>query len=166
MLSDITSMCEGCLNQQSPHTPQRSEERVFVCCSHIMTPPHYASIKPQQSQGLTEVCSLPPEGTLTSALVRPPHRRLQHHHLHHNWTPQTVPSNKQRWLLLRNPWRWCPSSRGNASVRPFFFFLSLSHTLLVSKNWFHSTRRLVEVFKKCSTSFCSNKKRWSVQYSV
>lgn len=24
--------------------------------------------------------------------------------------------NRQAWLLLRNPWRWCPSSRGNAWV--------------------------------------------------
>ena len=30
-------------------------------------------------------------------------------------------TSKQAWLPLRNPWRWCPSSRGNASVSHVWF---------------------------------------------
>lgn len=41
---------------------------------------------------------------------------------------------RQTWLLLRNPWRWCPSNRGNASVITYYLFNTLLCLHLFKKN--------------------------------
>lgn len=71
---------------------------------------------------------------------------------------ETLNKTKHTWLLLRNLWKRCPSSRGNASVGqsgwPFTeWMLFLKHVCKIwSSNYYYF--------------FSSNKKKWSVQHSV
>lgn len=139
--TNITSRCENALwdNQyvwislnhthklMHPHT-QPPGRRVCLCLlvSHFSSSQLLPPIKLGQSRPLSGVCLLPPEGTSPSARARPltPAPPAAHASITCGLCePPKQPSNTPTWLLLRNRWRWCPSSRGNVLVSHFVRWL-------------------------------------------
>lgn len=104
--SELSRMCE------TPTLCHHHEERTSRWLSPTLTPPASSSYKSTEPGVAPSVLLTLTWGdfvailtistlygvSISTGLCKPPLR------------------TRQAWLPLRNPWRWCPSSRGNASV--------------------------------------------------
>lgn len=156
-LREIASMCESVLKRTHTHTPlhpytllpRTRSVSLFAGVTFRLLPAH----APYKTRAVTSAR----RGLLTStrgdSVVSPGETASITTGL-----CETLNKTKHTWLLLRNLWKRCPSSRGNVSVGQFGWpftewMLFLKHVCKIwSSNYYYF--------------FSSNKKKWSVQHSV
>ena len=128
MPCEITSMCESGLNSTHTHTHKHTHWPpgwgVCLCLSltHLWrTPPCSVPYKTAAVGAARRGLLTSTRGDVTVSLGKTDRTGTITTSVTAGHCKPPRATSKQVWLPLRNPWRWCPSSRGNASVSHVWF---------------------------------------------